>query len=130
MVRPEHVVCFFRGALEDDYHEGAHQERSIDHLVGFFGRAVVEDAVLCIILVLQKPGELTRKPVDHGEVERPEIFIEREICQIVVDVEEEGILVILRRVRSRHPVEFVYKIGQCIYSRLHDGSVESATCGV
>ena len=90
----------------------------------------MEDAVLRIVLVLQKSGELTRKPVDHGEVERPEIFIEREVRQIVVDVEEEGVLVVLRRVRTGHPVQFVYKRGQCIYSRLHDGSVESASFGV
>ena len=112
MVRPEHVVCFLRGALEDDYHESAHQERSVDHLVGFFGRAVVENAVLRIILVFQKPGELTRKPVDHGEVERTEILIEREVRQIVVNIEEERVFVVLRRVRTGHPVQFVYKKGQ------------------
>lgn len=107
MVRPEHVVCFFRGALEDDYHEGAHKERSINHLVGLFRRAVMENAVLRIILVLQESSQLTRKPVHHSKVERPEIFIEREVRQVVVNVEEKGVLVILRWVCSRHPVEFV-----------------------
>ena len=129
VVRPEHVVCFFRGALEDDYHEGAHKERSINHLVGFLRRAVVENSIRGIVFVLQKSGELTGKPMDHRQVERPEIFIEGEVSQVIVNVEEEGVLVVLRWLRTGHPVELVYNIGQHIYSLRHkfqlsDGSAE------
>jgi len=107
MVRPEHVVCFFSSALEDDYHESTHQERSVYHLVGLFRRAVMENAVRSIVLVLQESGELTRKPMHHRQVERAKIFIEGEVCKVVINVEEKGILVVLRRVRSGHPVELV-----------------------
>ena len=94
VVWPEHVVCFFRGALEDDDHEATHEERSINHLVGFLRRAVVENSILRIVFVLQKSGELTGKPMDHRQVERPEIFIEGEVSQVIVNVEEEGVLVV------------------------------------
>jgi hypothetical protein len=45
--------------------------------------------------------------MDHREVERSEIFVEREVCQVVVDIEEERILVILRWLCARNPIEFI-----------------------
>ena len=48
--------------------------------------------------------------MDHGEVERTEIFIEREVGQVVVNVKEESILEVLRRLCIRNPVQLVYKI--------------------
>ena len=45
--------------------------------------------------------------MDHRKIEGTEIFVEWEVCQIVVDIEEEGILVILWWLGSRHPIQFV-----------------------
>ena len=46
--------------------------------------------------------------MDHSEVERPKIFIKGEIGEVVVNIEEEGVLVVLRGLAVRHPVELVY----------------------
>jgi len=45
--------------------------------------------------------------VYHGEIERTEVFIEWEICQIVINIEEKGIFEILWWLDIRYPVEFV-----------------------
>lgn len=47
--------------------------------------------------------------MDHGEVERAEVLVEREISKIVVNVEEESIFEVLRRLSIRDPVKFVCK---------------------
>lgn len=46
--------------------------------------------------------------MDHGEVERTEIFIEREVGQVVVNVKEESILEVLRRLGVRNPEQLIY----------------------
>ena len=46
--------------------------------------------------------------MDHGQVQRAEVLVEWEVCQIVVDVEEEGVLEVLRWFCVAHPVEFIY----------------------
>jgi len=48
--------------------------------------------------------------VHHGEVQRTEVLVEREVGEVVVDVEEEGVLEVLRRLSIADPVEFVCKI--------------------
>ena len=45
----------------------------------------------------------------HGQVQWPEILVERHIGQIVIDVEEESVFVVLWRLEVRDPVQFVYK---------------------
>ena len=107
MVGTEHVVCLLGRALEDDYHEGTHEEGPIYHLVCLVRSAVVEDSIVGVILVAEQPSQLSRVPMDHREVERSEIFVEREVCQVVVDIEEERILVILRWLCARNPIEFI-----------------------
>ena len=67
----------------------------------------MEDPIVGVILVTEQPRQLSRVPMDHREVERSEIFVEREVCQVVVDIEEERILVILRWLCSRNPIEFI-----------------------
>lgn len=67
----------------------------------------MEDPIVRVVLVPQQPGELPRIPVHHRQVQRSKIFVEWEVCQIVVDVEEEGILVILRWLRTGDPVKFI-----------------------
>ena len=104
-VSTELFVSLLGGHLEDDDHEGAHEERSVDHLVaGLGGAAVVEDAVLRVRLVAEESGELTAVAVNHGKVERAEVLVEGEVAQIIIDVEEECVLEILWRLEIRHPV--------------------------
>jgi len=107
MVWAEHVPRLFRSALQNYYHKGTHEECPIDHLIGLVGSAVVEDPIVGVVLVPQQPGELPRIPVHHRQVQGPEVFVEREVCQVVVDIEEESILVILRWLGTGHPVEFI-----------------------
>ena len=58
----------------------------------------------------------------HGQVQWTKIFVEREVRQIVVNIEEEGVLVVLRRAGTGDPVKLVYKSGQQKI-RYHEGSV-------
>ena len=44
----------------------------------------------------------------HGKVERTKVLVEREVGEIVVNIEEESVLEILRRLCVRHPVQLVY----------------------
>ena len=46
--------------------------------------------------------------MDHGQVQRAEVLVKWEVRQIVVDVEEEGVLEVLRWFCVAHPVEFIY----------------------
>ena len=59
--------------------------------------------------------------MDHGKVKRTEVLIEWEVGQIIIDVEEEGVLEVLRRLGIRNPVELVYQkvkgIGQLSVER-------------
>ena len=70
----------------------------------------MEDPVLRVILVTQKSCELPGIPVHHRKIEGSEILIEGEICKIVVDVEEKGVLEVLWRLGIRNPIKFVYII--------------------
>lgn len=63
---------------------------------------------MLVILVSEQLGQLAGIPVDHGEVERTEVLVEREVHQVVVDVEEEGALEVLRRPVVADPVQLVY----------------------
>ena len=45
--------------------------------------------------------------MDHGQVQRPEILVEWEIGQIIIDIEEESILEVLWWFGIGNPVEFV-----------------------
>lgn len=54
MVRTEFLVSLLGGHLENDNHERTHKEGTIDHLsTGLEGGAIMEDAVLSIVLVTQ-----------------------------------------------------------------------------
>lgn len=101
-------VGVLRLHFEDDDHEGAHQEGTIHDLVSRVRRgAVVEDPILCEVLVAKETSQLTRESVDHGEVKRAEILVEGKVGQIVVYVEEERILVVLWRLEVRDPEQLV-----------------------
>ena len=45
--------------------------------------------------------------MDHGQVERTEVFVEGEVGQVAVDVEEEGVLEVLGRFLVSNPVKFI-----------------------
>ena len=107
MVGTEHVPGLLRRAFQDDYHESTHEERPIDHLVRLIGSAIMEDTIVGVVLVAQQPGQFPRIPMHHRQVQRTEIFVEREVRQIVVDIEEECILVILWWLCARDPIEFI-----------------------
>jgi hypothetical protein len=47
--------------------------------------------------------------MDHCQVEGAEVFVERKISEILIDVEEKCIFIILGRFRIRDPVQLVYK---------------------
>ena len=46
--------------------------------------------------------------MDHGQIEWTEIFVEREVRQVIVNIEEERVLVVLRWLGARDPVELIY----------------------
>ena len=108
LVRAELLMGLLRCHFEDDDHEGAHQECSVHHLVARFScTTVVEDAVFLIRFISEKSGELPRVAMNHGEIKRPKVFVEREVLQVIIDVEEKCILEICRRLQIRDPVQFV-----------------------
>ena len=45
--------------------------------------------------------------MDHSKVQRSKVFVEWEVRQIIVDVEEEGVLEVLWWFGIGNPVEFV-----------------------
>jgi len=108
VVRSEHIPGFFGCAIQDYYHESTHQECSIDHFVSLVGGAVVEYSIIRIVLVSQQPSELSRVSMHHRKVQRPEIFVEWEVSKIVINIEKECILVILRWFRTRNPIQFIF----------------------
>ena len=67
----------------------------------------MEDSVVRVILIAKKSSEFTRVPVDHCEIEWTEIFVEWEVCQVIINIEEERVLVVLRWLCTRNPIQFI-----------------------
>lgn len=67
----------------------------------------MEDSVLLVVLISKKSGELPAVSVDHCQVEWTKVPVEGEIGEVVVDVEEEGVLEVLWRLGVRDPVKLV-----------------------
>ena len=84
------------GNFENDYTERGHQEGAVHHFVRFLRGAVVEDPVILIILIPEESCQLSRVSVNHCEVQWSEVFIKWEILEIIINVEKEGIFVVLR----------------------------------
>ena len=65
--------------------------------------------------------------MDHCKVERAEVLVEREVGQVVVDIEEESVLEVLRRLGIRNPVQLIYNgvkdIGQILVDRANYDSL-------
>lgn len=94
----ELLIGLLSGHFEDDDHESSHQECSIDHPITWTPRtAVVEYPVLRVVLVSEESCQLSGVSVHHGKVQGSEILVEWEIGQIIVNIEEEGVLKILWR---------------------------------
>ena len=96
MIRLEHFIGMFSGNFENDYTERGHQEGAVHHFVRFLRGAVVEDPVILIILIPEESCQLSRVSVNHCEVQWSEVFIKWEILEIIINVEKEGIFVVLR----------------------------------
>lgn len=107
MVRFEHLVSLLSRTLEDDDHEAAHQEGPVHHLLRLLGSAIVEHLIFGVIFVPEESGELPRVSVYHCQIKWPEIFVKRHVSQIIVDVEEESLLEVLRWLIIRYPKEFI-----------------------
>ena len=104
----QNLICLLRRTLEDNDHEAAHKESTVDHLVWLLGCAVMEDTILLVVLVSEQSCELPGVPMDHGEVQRTEVLVEWHVSKVIIDVEEEGIFVVLGRLVVRNPVQLVY----------------------
>ena len=104
MVRLELGIRVLGLHLENDDHEGAHEEGTIHDSVSRISRgAIVEDPVFLEILIAQEASKLSREPVNHRKVQGTKIFVERKVRKIIINIEEEGVLVILWRLQVGHP---------------------------
>ena len=128
--RLEGILCLH---FEDHNHEGTHQEAGIGELGRIGAGTVMENPCICarcLAVGLIELGELTAEAMNHGQVEGSEILVEWHINQIlnvnnimskvqkwseklpiantyVINIEEEGILVVLRWLGVRHPVKAI-----------------------
>ena len=108
VVRLKFLECLLGGHFKNDDHEGPHQESPVDHPVAGVSRgAVVENSILLVVLVSQKSGELSGVSMNHCQIQGAEVLVEWEVGQIVVNIEEESVLVVLRRLRVTNPVQFI-----------------------
>jgi hypothetical protein len=54
--------------------------------------------------------------VDHGQIEWPKVLVEWEVSEIIVDVEEEGVLEILWWSLVADPIELILDdLNRCSY---------------
>lgn len=90
--------------IENDDLEATHKESTIDQFCWIVGIAVVEDSIILVRFVSQKSGKFSRESVYHGEIKRTEVFVEREVGQVIIHVEEECVFVILWWLRIWDPV--------------------------
>ena len=107
MVGLEQFIGMFSGNFENDYTERGHQEGAVHHFVRFLRGAVVEDPVVLIILIPEESSQLSRVSVNHCKVQWTEVLIKWKILEIIINVEKEGIFVVLRWLRIRYPKEFI-----------------------
>lgn len=67
----------------------------------------MKNSILLVVLVSQKSGELSGVSVNHRQIQGTEVLVEWEVGQIIIDIEEESVLVVLRRLRVTNPVQFI-----------------------
>ena len=69
---------------------------------------MVDAGLTRVLLGIQKLLELAAVAVHVGQIQGAEVLVERSVPEFVVDVEEKGVLDVLRGLRVCHPVKFVY----------------------
>ena len=105
MIWLELLKCVVSTHLKNDDHKCTHQEGSIDHLVTWIiWWAIVKHSVGRIVLISEKSGQLSWVSMDHGKIQWSKIFVEWEVCQVVINVEEEGVFKVLWWFDIRDPV--------------------------
>lgn len=57
---------------------------------------------------MEQFGQLSAESVNHRQIEGTKVPIERHVRQIIVNVEEEGILDVLRWLLIGNPVELIF----------------------
>ena len=67
----------------------------------------MENSILLVILISQKSGELSGVSVNHCQIQGTEVLVEWKVGQIIIDIEEESVLVVLRRLCVTNPVQFI-----------------------
>jgi len=67
----------------------------------------VEDSSVVLAVRLVEFSQFPAVPVHHGQVERPEVLIKWHIDEVIVDIEEEGILVVLGRLDIGNPEQAI-----------------------
>jgi len=67
----------------------------------------VEDSSVVLAVRLVEFSQFPAVPVHHGQVERPEVLIKWHIDEVIVDIEEEGILVVLGRLDVGNPEQAI-----------------------
>lgn len=90
VVRLENLPGIARRSLQDDDHEGTHEERCVC-LLGVIETRVMVNLIRAILLVVYKLLELLTKQMHLAEVERAKVREERLVHEIVVDAEVEGV---------------------------------------
>jgi hypothetical protein len=94
--------------LEDDNHEGTHQVGRIRQLGKICRASVVVDPGRALEAVgLEQLLKLATESMCHSQVEGSEILVERHVGEVVVNVEEEGIVNVSRGRCISYPVQFV-----------------------
>lgn len=67
----------------------------------------MEDSSVVLAVRLVEFSQFPAVPVHHGQVERPEVLIKWHIDEVIVDIEEEGILVVLGRLDVGNPEQAI-----------------------
>jgi len=63
-----------------------------------------------ILLTIQQLLQFPAIPVDVSQVQRPEVLVEWCVTELIVNVEKESILDVLRGLSVGNPIQFVYTI--------------------
>ena len=104
VVRAESLPGIIGRLVQDDDHEGTHEEGCIT-LLGVVKGSIMVDLVVLVLLVIHELLQLFAKQMDLSEIQWPKVCKERLVHQIIVNAEVEGVLTGLRRVLIADPVE-------------------------
>lgn len=103
----EGFPCLLCRELKADNQEACHEVHGVG-LLRVVGTAVVED--LDALILLQDAVELYTVPVQLGQVQGPEVLVVPLVSQDRVDVKEEAIWHVLRRLLVAVPIQSIYSL--------------------